>query len=295
MNISFNDSCYPRILREIDDAPEKLYYKGDINLLKKTCIAIVGTRKSSNYGEVLCDHFIKELSSFDVCIVSGLALGIDTCAHKSALKYGLKTIAVLGTGIDKIYPRSNYELYEKIEKKGLIISELDRETDAKKYTFVLRNRIISGISIACLVVEAPDSSGALITARSALNQGRDVFTIPQDIDKVNGRGPLKLIQEGVAFPVSSAKDMIKTINESNKLFNMDEKTKFREIFDDKINVNVSNDEKKVLNTLSLYRSKSYEEIVFKTGFAFTKVLSLLSILEVKGFIKMLNGKYLKSL
>ncbi|MDD3628137.1 MAG: DNA-processing protein DprA, partial [bacterium] len=179
--ITYFDDDYPEILKEIFDPPVILYYKGRKDLLREFSIGIVGTRKPSEYGLSVTKYLVNELVLKGVTITSGLAIGCDAIAHKTALEKGGKTIGVLGTGIDKIYPASNRNIYKKIYEEGVVISEYSLGTPSLPQNFPARNRIISGISRGTLVIEAGDWSGSLITAYNALNQGREVFAVPGSI------------------------------------------------------------------------------------------------------------------
>lgn len=206
--LSYSDKFYPSSLRTLQDPPAVLYYRGSlIEFDRKLCIAVVGTRKMSEYGKRAAYKIAYELGSADVVVVSGMALGIDSVAACGAITAGGKTIAVLGCGIDIVYPRQHAKLQKIIESHGVVISEFAPGTAPAGINFPIRNRIISGISQGTLVVEADDKSGAMITARKALVQGRDVFAIPGNIDESNARGTNSLIKDG-ANTVLSARDII---------------------------------------------------------------------------------------
>jgi DNA processing protein len=178
--IKFEDNLYPVRLKEIKDAPKKLYVEGDINNLNNQCVAIVGSRKCTEYGKKWCKVFVKELVKYGITIVSGMAIGIDTIAHDTAIKSGGKTIAVLPCGLENIYPKENSGLYKNIiSNGGTIITEYEPEKKASSDKFLERNRIVSGLSIAVLVVEAAYRSGTSVTAKFAKEQNRDVFCIPR--------------------------------------------------------------------------------------------------------------------
>ena len=171
---------YPKMLKEILNPPEKLYVKGNLNNLDSPCLAVVGSRNCTEYGEKWCKYFVKELVKYGITIVSGMALGIDSIAHKTALKYGGKTIAVLPCGFNNIFPEENIGLYNEIlENNGTAITEYELNTKAIYQKFLDRNRIVSGLSMGVLVVEAAYRSGTTVTARDALIQKRDVFCIPR--------------------------------------------------------------------------------------------------------------------
>lgn len=208
-NISYvtrADPAFPVSLvqREVDP-PFVIYYKGDISLARNDCLAVVGTRRASPYGKYVTDKIVGELAS-EFTIVSGLAAGIDGFAHSAALKNGGKTIAVLGSGLFNVSPVSNIGLFDEICRNGLVMSEYTPDVHASVYTFPQRNRIISGLSKGVMVVEAAEKSGSLITADCALDQGRDVFAVPGDIDKPRSAGTNGLIKNG-AVPVTCAQDV----------------------------------------------------------------------------------------
>lgn len=194
--ISIKDSKYPSSLRKISEPPYVIFYKGNIDLLNKRRVAIVGSRKNSIYGERATRVIAKELAKNDICIVSGGALGIDTVAHDETLKNNGDTIAVLGCGIDIVYPYRNKNLFKTIEEKGLMISEFLPGTKPYSYNFPRRNRIISGLSEIIVVTEATKKSGSLITVNCALDQGKEVIVVPQSIFSESGYGANLLIKDG---------------------------------------------------------------------------------------------------
>lgn len=200
------DPIFPVSLAQSEvNPPVVLYYKGNIDIAREPCLAVVGTRRASQYGKYATQKIVGELAEKFV-IVSGLATGIDGYAHTAALEAGGTTIAVLGSGIFNVTPVSHLKLFDDICKKGLVVSEYTPDTHASEYTFPQRNRLISGLSKGVLVVEAAAKSGSLITADCALEQGRDVFAVPGDIDKPRSFGTNKLIKEG-ATAVTQARDI----------------------------------------------------------------------------------------
>lgn len=208
--ISIESKEYPEQLREIYDAPLKLYVLGNKEILKQLGIAIVGSRNATEYGRKVALQFAKDLSTKEINIISGLALGIDTCAHLGALNSDSvgKTIAVLGGGLDEIYPKQNIELAKQIIKcGGCIISEYPLGTKPGKLHFPQRNRIISGLSKGVLIVEASENSGSLITADFALEQGREVFAVPGNISSPTSVGTNNLIKQGAKL-VTSYEDVL---------------------------------------------------------------------------------------
>lgn len=210
IKINMNSKYYPERLRNIDDPPKELYCLGNLELLNyKNNIAMIGSRNCSSYGERVAKDFAYNLAKEDICIVSGLAKGIDSFSHIGALNAKGKTIAVLGSGLDNIYPKENIKLVEEIiNNNGLVISEYPLGTKPLKYHFPARNRIISGLSDSILVVEARRNSGTNITVGFALEQGKDVFVIPGNIYSKTSDGTNFLITEG-AIPVLSYKDILK--------------------------------------------------------------------------------------
>ena len=204
--IKKEDKTYPKLLKNIPDPPEKLYCIGDVGLLEGKKLAVVGSRKCSEYGKTTAMRIGDACARYDVALVSGMAKGIDSFAHIGALKAGGKTIAVLGCGVDICYPRENRKLYEQIAEKGLLISELPPGKEPMPYTFPMRNRIISGISDATCVVEAGTGSGALITAERAAVQGREVFAVPGNIHSHYSLGTNKLLTDG-AIPIAVIDDI----------------------------------------------------------------------------------------
>lgn len=210
--ITIKDKEYPNILKEIEDFPLMLYIKGNKNILNNKNIAIIGCRECTEYGRKAAVYFSYNLAKENITIVSGLAKGIDTYSHIGALKAGGKTIAVLGNGLDIIYPKQNEKIYEKIVKfGGAIITEYPLGTKPEKNNFPERNRIISGMSKGVLIIEAKEKSGTIITADFALDQGRDVFAVPGNINSVNSVGTNRLIKEG-AMPVTNFRDVLENFN-----------------------------------------------------------------------------------
>lgn len=199
--ITYWDNAYPSFLKETHDPPPVLMYLGDADLLNKKCVAVVGTRKATVYGLSMTEKIVDELVKMGMVVVSGMAFGIDSQAHKTALNGGY-TIAVLGTGVDVCYPASNSHLYREIIKKGCIVSEFPLGTGAQKQNFPARNRIIAGLASSTIVVEAPLKSGALITSAIAAEIGRDVLALPGDVNRKSSEGCNMLISCG-ANPIVS--------------------------------------------------------------------------------------------
>ncbi len=280
--IDFSNEYFPRALMQIKNAPKKLYVIGNEELLNKNCIAIVGSRNCTSYGYKVAKQFAKELSQNNIAIVSGLALGIDSAAHIGALEGNGGTIAVLGHGFKYIYPEENEELYQKIiDNNGCIITEHDFEVEPSSKNFPKRNRIVSGISMGVLVVEATCKSGSTITARHAKEQNKKVFCIPSNLDSVHGVGTNKLIQNGAKL-VLDINDILGEYNIKNILSN-----------------NYNNTEEKTIEVneqyLPIYNLISNEpicinEIYKKSQMSISKVNQILTMLEIEGVIEEKIGK-----
>lgn len=206
--VTILDEDYPENLRHIDDRPVVLYYKGSLDSIRDSqSIAFVGARKCTDYGKWACKNLAGSIAQAGITTVSGLAYGIDAMCHKATLEVGGRTIGVIGCGIDQVYPKANKFLYEKIEEEGLILSEFPLETPPIGYNFPRRNRIISGISLATVVIEAKEKSGTMITTRCALDQGKEVFAVPGNINSIYSKGTNKLIQDGSKL-ILSAEDIL---------------------------------------------------------------------------------------
>jgi len=274
--ITTQDENYPRSLREIKDAPEVLYSKGELKAEEK-CFAIVGARRCSDYGKQIALEIAGDLAEAGLTIVSGLAPGIDTIAHQATLERKGKTIAVLGTGIDEesIYPQSNLKLAEKIlESGGALVSEYPPGTRGTQFTFPQRNRIISGLSLGVLVVEAKQKSGALITADWARKQRRLVFAIPGSIYFSNSKGCNNLIKNGAKL-AESADDILKELNLQKSDFCI------------KKTSGETSEENLILNALK-EGALDVDEIIKRTGLSAQRAASLLTVLEIKGKIRNLG-------
>ena len=279
--ITINDDIYPECLKEISDPPEKLYYKGNLELLKsERMIAVVGTRNPSSYGKLCCEYMIKKMSKADITIVSGFAKGIDSIAHKTSLITGTKTIAVIASGLDIVYPASNLSLYREIEEKGLILTEYETGTKPFKGNFPQRNRIIAGLSKGVIVVESKDRGGSLITADLALEYNRDVYAVPGDIFSEYSKGCNNLIRDAKAKSLSNIKELLEDYNWENK-----EEAK---------SIKFTKNQQLILDSLST--EKSFDQILEETKIAQAEILSELINLEIMGLIKSIaGGRYKKIL
>lgn len=271
--ITQDDSVYPELLKNIHDPPEHLYVKGEIKTEDSLAFAVVGTRKFTNYGREAVEYLVPQLVAAGLTIVSGMARGIDAFAHQTAISAGGRTIAVLGSGINVVYPPENQELYEKISKNGAVISEYPLDFEPTNYSFPVRNRIISGMSLGTLVIEAGETSGALITAREALEQGREVFALPGSIFSPVSVGCLELIKSGAKL-VRTAQDILEELNLEVKA----KKLKARKVLP-------KSDEEKILLELLQEGPKHIDDLVRKSGLSVSTVSSVLSLMEIKGMVK----------
>ncbi|MBE5738339.1 MAG: DNA-protecting protein DprA [Clostridiales bacterium] len=268
---------YPEYLREIDTPPIMLYCKGNISLLKTECLAVVGTRRATNYGKTACKKLISEVAVEGITIVSGLAEGIDTIAHKSTLEVNGKTIAVLGSGLLHIYPSSNESLFQEIlDKDGLIISEYKPNEPSVTYHFPVRNRIIAGISKATFIVEATEKSGSMHTKNYALEYNREVFALPARINDIYSVGCNKIISNGQARMVLSSADIIDFYGKS-KRNNSSLKA-----------IQMSYEEQLIYDALDL-NEMNIDDIIKKTKMETKVILTMLMRMEIKGIIKKLPG------
>jgi len=278
--IYYKEEDYPELLKNIPYKPPFLYVLGELPL--NSTLAIVGTRKPTPYGKEIVEKFVPELVEAGLTTISGLARGIDTLVHKTTLKEGGKTVAVLGTGLDIIYPPENRDLFLKILDSGsAIVSEFPLGTRPKRENFPRRNRVISGLSQGVLVVEAGRRSGTLITAKWAQDQGRDVFVCPGNIFSEQSQGTHYLLKNG-AIPVTSAEDILYHLGIEYKPL---EKGK-----EEATSVELSQEERRVLECLSQYPTP-FENLLAQTGFELPQLLSLLTELELKGLVKSLPGKF----
>jgi DNA processing protein len=275
--VTLADADYPKALLEIADPPPLLYAKGNLALLNKLSIAIVGSRNASVQGEKNAEAFAQGLAEHGLCIVSGLALGIDGAAHRGALKAKGDTIAVVGTGLDMVYPAQHRDLAHQIASNGLIISEFPLGTLSKPQNFPRRNRLISGLSLGCLVVEANLKSGSQITARLSAEQGREVFAIPGSIHSPLAKGCHQLIKQGAKL-VDSLQDIVEELNLS--------KAVSAPLAEE--NSPTNQDQQTLLDAMA-YDAISIETLVQLTGLTVSTLSSMLTLLELEGRITGLAG------
>lgn len=278
--VTLADDDYPALLREIFDPPAALFFRGELQP-GETAVAVVGTRRCSNYGRMVAERLGMELAEVGISVVSGLARGIDAAAHRGTLAGGGRPVAVLGTGLDICYPRENSRLMEDIADKGAVISEFPLGMPAQPWQFPVRNRIVAGLSRAVVVVEAGERSGALITTDLALEQGREVMAVPGNITSPVSRGPNNLMKMG-ARPVTCAVDILEGIG----LEMVSRESRGTPALDSL--------ETTLLEILSR-EALSQETMIQRTGAPAHKVLAGLVYLELKGLIRPLpGGLYFKS-
>lgn len=279
--VDCEDPDYPSLLREIYDPPLVLYYRGDLSAARRRGVAVVGSRHTSRYGEDCAKKLAYQLAYAGLTIHSGLARGIDTFAHQGALAAKGRTTAVLGCSLDHIYPPENRALADKIaEEGGVLISEFPLGTPPDRQTFPMRNRIVSGLSHGLLVVEAGESSGALITARMALDQGRSIFAVPGRIDSPHARGCHRLIKEGAKL-VESAQDIL---SEFDLLLPPSPEESRRPWPDD-----LRPEEKTILQAMDMDEIQ-LDTLIQKTGLPSGVVTSTLLRLEMRKLVRQLPGK-----
>ena len=274
---------YPKLLKEINDPPQSLFVIGNLPQENELTIAIVGTRKASALGLKIAENFAGELAKLGFTIISGLAMGIDAAAHKGAISAG-RTLAVLGNGIDKIYPAQNENLAKRIlEADGAIVSEYPPGSPSYKGNFIQRNRIVSGLSLAVVVIEAPEQSGALSTAGFAASQGREVFVVPGPLNHPNYIGSHALIRDGARL-VTSVKDIIDDLG-LNKLPLPEDKPQ-------RIPFLLSHQEELIINTMKEYGEPvNIDKIRELTKLEPQKINQILAFLVIKGLIKEVEGRY----
>lgn len=276
--MTINDPEYPELLKEIYDPPAIIYYLGEIEK-DSLNVGLVGSRKPTDYGQEVTHEFAYQLARNGITIVSGMAIGVDTIAHEAALEAGGKTIAVLGCGLDHLYPSRNVALAKNIIKSGAIITEFPLGTPPLRHNFPIRNRIISGLSRGVLVTEAAESSGSLITASSALEQNRDVYAVPGPIFNLNSRGPNNLLKMG-AKAVTSSQDIFDDLN-----LDITASSKPMPIAE-------SGEEELIIKFLTA-AAAHIDAIIKNTEIPQQKVASVLTMMELSGKIKHTGGMVYK--
>jgi len=284
--VTYNNSAYPERLKEIYDPPPILYVRGELCRADANAISIVGSRRATHYGKMVAGRLAADLALMGLTVVSGLAYGIDAAAHKGALGAGGRTIAVLGCGVDVVYPRANAKIYEQVPHSGALVSEFPMGSQPDPGFFPMRNRIVSGLSLGTLVVEAPRKSGALITARHALEQGREVLAVPGNIYSPYNEGCHRLIKDGAKL-VETVYDIIGEIEHNLSELGTGKPAEPETL--EKVEVPMSTDEKKVFNHLSM-APEHIDDIGEACGLTASQTASVLMTLELKGLVQQLSGK-----
>ena len=277
------DKDYPSRLKQCEDGPLLLFVKGKACLNEPKMLAVVGTRNMTDYGRIHCESLIAELSTFSPVIVSGLAYGVDACAHKAALRNKLQTVAVLAHGLDRIYPFLHHKLAQSIIEQGALVTDFLTGNKPDRENFPKRNRIIAGLCDGIIVVEAAESGGALITANIANNYNRDVFAIPGRIKDTYSQGCNKLIKIHKAHLLESATDL-------QYIMNWDPAKNNKKGLQQSLFVTLTEEEKKMTDYLKQYSEPGIDQIVAGTGFNLSKATSILLSLEFKEVVKPLPGK-----
>lgn len=287
--ICLSNPSYPEQLRNIPDPPLVIYLKGELLPEDHNAVAVVGSRRPSFYGRMTTERLSAELGERGMTVVSGMARGIDTAAHRGALRVGARTIAVLGSGIDVVYPPENKKMMKDIARTGAVVSEFPLGTQPDRQNFPRRNRIISGLSLGVVVVEAAGRSGSLITVASALDQGREVFSVPGKVDSPQSQGTNRLIKEGAK--------LVETVDDILEELQGQLREELREVKVTAVaaRVQLSEGEKRVIRELG-NEPRHADEISRSSGLAVSQVSSTLLTLELRKLVKALPGRmYVRAL
>ena len=278
------DEDYPKRLKHCSDSPVMLYYKGTADLNQQKIVSIVGTRSATNYGKKICENLIEELAPYKVLIASGLAYGIDICAHKAAIENGLSTVGVVAHGLDKIYPSAHRPTAEKMLKKGGILTDFISKTNPDKENFPKRNRIVAGMADATIVIESGKGGGSLITADIANSYNRDVFAFPGRTDDKYSEGCNHLIKTNRAALIQSAQDILYIMGwqETKQKKNVKQQ---KELF-----IELGAEEKTIVDVLKDNTQLNIDELSYKANLPMSKISTLLLTLEFSGIVRSLPGK-----
>lgn len=281
------DEEYPENLRNIFDPPVVLYYKGKLSKEDKYSISIVGTRIASDYGKSVCSKIVDSLSKNAIPVISGFAKGIDSIAHKKCIETGNLTYAVFGSGVDVVYPSENRKLYDEVIEKGAVISEFEPGTGPDKMNFPKRNRLISGISLGTVVIETGLKGGSLITAEFALDQNRELFAVPGNVNSKQSQGTNDLIKKGAAKLINNVDDILVELQSKLK-HKLSQKQEKKEAHIE--NMDLSKNERTILSMLNS-EPVNIDVINDKTGINISDCLVHLLMLEFKGLIRQHPGKF----
>ena len=279
------DEQYPQRLLNCYDSPTLLYYKGNADLNTTKIVSVVGTRNNSDYGKTVCENLMQDLSDQNVLVISGLAFGIDSIAHKAALKNKLKTVGVVAHGLDKIYPAQNKSLAKEMLSQGGLLTDFMSGTNPDRQNFPRRNRIVAGICDALVVIESSKKGGSLITAELANSYNKDVFAIPGRVSDLRSEGCNYLIKNNKSLLITSANDLLHIMNWKDEPKKV---KKQRELF-----IELTPDEKIITDILAQQESIQIDQLYFKSGLSSSAVANALLMLEMQGVVSMLPGKVFK--
>ncbi len=292
-----DDLHFPQSLKNIKNPPQELYVKGNVDCVNMPCVTVVGSRNMSEYGKKMTKQIVEELTNAGVCIVSGLAVGIDTVAHETCLENGGKTIAVLGSGLNKVYPVENTNLFNRIiNSGGCVMSEQLPNEEAKKVYFPARNRIVSGLSLATLVIEAAYRSGTSITAKFAFEQGKKVFCIPNSVGSKNSYGTISLIKRGATM-ITNGKEILYSLGIIDKPEDYDEfieqqKINKQKALEDEQLQDLDEEAKKIYQYIKQNSVANTEVMCTELNMNIQDINTYATILELKGLISSIpGGKY----
>ena len=274
------DKDYPQKLKDLPDAPFFFYCRGDLTLLYKSSLSVVGTIKPTSYGRMFTDRLVRDVASQGIVIISGLAYGVDSIAHRKCLEVGGKTIAVLGSGLNEVYPSEHISLAEEIAKHGLLVSEFSPNKKATKYSFPQRNRIIAGLGDGILITEASIKSGTIHTKDFALEYGRNIYAVPGNVDSLTSELTNEIIKTGQAQLVTKAEDILEDYN-----IKKDDKDNTKQNIK---NYQLSIEENAIV-TLLQDGMKEVDYLVKHTGLSVSELNSNLTMLEIQGIISRLPG------
>ena len=279
------DENYPQRLLNCYDSPTLLYYKGNADLNTTKIVSVVGTRNNSDYGKTVCENLMQDLSDQNVLVVSGLAFGIDSIAHKAALKNKLKTVGVVAHGLDKIYPAQNKSLAKEMLSHGGLLTDFMSGTNPDRQNFPRRNRIVAGICDAVVVIESSKKGGSLITAELANSYNKDVFAIPGRVTDLRSEGCNYLIKNNKSLLITSADDLLHIMNWKDEPKKV---KKQRELF-----IELTPDEKIITDILAQQETIQIDQLYLKSGLSSSAVANALLMLEMQGVVSMMPGKVFK--
>lgn len=286
--VTFADAAYPDLLRWLPDPPPVLYVRGELLPEDKLALAVVGSRRPSRYGQLMAKRFGAELAAHGFTVVSGLARGVDSLAHQGALQAGGRTIAVLGCGVNRIYPAEHRGLYDAVRGQGAVVSEFAFDTKPDRWNFPRRNRIISGLSLGVLVVEASDRSGSLHTAHHAVDQGREVFAVPGRIDAESSLGTHRLIQGGAKL-VTGIGDILDELPEAVRTSALQQHAAAQALVEAPP-PDLSPQEAQILGLLG-GEERHIETVIHASQLPAHLVASILATLELRGVVRQFPGKF----